>query len=239
MAVEYDGVVGRTGEKASDLFGRSKESYQGATAVHRPNDLALACPTCRASGNAGIRLYARLDVGYYCMNGHKWKDMDELMSLNPTKLPYVGIKTKQEGWRELKIEMPGSTLDALQAKFGDKLSETLAAFIGVLTDGRSLVVGEEDLVRIEQHLGSQIRNGRELTGLVYERVEKVRELQEQVEKPSTPQPSVGFNIPGVIPVNVIDVIDKLEERARAADPPVSVSQFLTEKIRENISQGWW
>lgn len=235
---EYEGVLGKTGEKASGLFGRSRDAYQGASVAHAENDLALACPTCRANGNPNSRMFARIGAGYYCRSGHKWQDMDALMSLSPDKMKFVGIKTKQEGWRELKIEMPGSTLQALEEKYKDKLGETLAAFIALLTDNRCLIVGEEDLIRVEQHLGREIRNGRDLAGVVYERTEKIKELQERVEKPST-EPTPGLNIPGVVVVNLIDVMDKLEERAKTCDPPMTVSEFVTKNVREYVNQGWW
>lgn len=238
MPVEYEGLVGKQGEKASELFERSKTAYQESVANHRPNDLALACPLCRTKGSPEVRLFSKPPYAAYCVNGHQWKDNDELMALAPDKLAFRGIKARQEGWEKLTLEMPGSTLKQLQEKYKDKLPETLTAFLEILTNPRFLFIGEEDLVRTEQNLGIPLRNGRDLAGATWERAGKIRELQEQAEK-AAPAVAGGPSIPGVVMVNVIDVYDKLKDRAATGDPPRTVEQFLTDTIREYVKNDWF
>lgn len=240
MPVEYEGLQGRTGEKASDLFQRSQNVYAGETPNHRANDLALACPKCRAKGNPAVRMLARAGAGYYCESGgHRWNDYEELMGENPDKLAFKGFKARQEGYEKITLDMPGSTLQALQAKYGDKLAETLSNYISVLTNDRFLIVYEEDLRRIEQNVGAEIKNAKQLAGATFERAEKLRELQEQVDKgPAAETAAPAFNVPGVVMINVLDVEEKLKEKAATGDPPRSVAQFLTDTVREWIKNDW-
>lgn len=140
-------------------------SSGGTTATPRPNDLALECPRC---GN-GVRLWEAAGRGYYCEAGkHKWIDYDELMSLHPKKLPFRGIVAKQDGFTKVTFDVPGSVAEALTAKFGDKLAPTLAAVMEIISGSKFILMGENDVRQMTQHLGQEVPSSSFILGKVYE-----------------------------------------------------------------------
>jgi hypothetical protein len=186
-------VTGREAQDVGSVFGgekntphavfqKSRTENAGATPQHRANDMAMACPTCEKAGTPGMRLFSRADAGYYCLQGHKWKDYDELLSLNPTKLAFKGIPAKQEGWEMLKLELPGSLLRELQAKFGEKLASTLRAVMDVLASRRFLMIEDENLDRLGRELGVDVKNADGLFGAVYAVIQEKKELKEENER---------------------------------------------------------
>lgn len=146
------------------IFQKSRAENAGTVVHHRANDLALECPTCKN----GVRLFAKNDVGYYCNNGHKWTDMEVLMSLNPAKLPFKGIVARQEGFVKFDFELPADAAKALKNKFGEKLPATLASMADLISQGRYLMLGDRDLERLDEKVGEKITSPAQLVGKVWD-----------------------------------------------------------------------
>lgn len=172
-------VFGGAKQTPRAVFDQSRTVNAGAVANHRANDLAMACPGCRTEGNPSVRMFAKADVGYYCMTGkHKWKDFDELMALGPDKLEYKGITARQDGWQKLTVEMPGGVLEDLQKKYGDRLSATLRGVMDIISQPRYLMIPEEDIKRLCEHTAVDLKNSQQLVGAVYSLKETNKSLTE-------------------------------------------------------------
>jgi hypothetical protein len=140
----------------------------------------MACPKCAAAGDKESRMFSRADAGYYCLKGHKWNDYDELMAMGPEKMTFKGIVARQDGWEKFPISMPGSVLKDLQTKFGDRLEATLRAVLETLSQSRCLMVPEEDLKRLNEHTGMDLKNATQLVGAVYSLKTSKAKLEESV-----------------------------------------------------------
>ena len=217
------------------VFERSRTENAGAVVNHRPNDLALACPKCAVQGNPKSRMFSRPDSGYYCLSGHKWLDWDELMSMNPEKLDFKGITAKQDGWKKLTIEMPGSVLDDLQKKFGEKLNATLRSVMDILTQQRYMVISEEDLKRLQEHTGQDLKNSSQLVGSVYSLKQSNQNLEEanRMLKANRGGRSVS---PTAISIEFGDLADTILQKAQ--DWGQEPSEVVADVMRKYIENGW-
>lgn len=175
-------VFGGEKQTPHSVFQKSRTESAGAVANHRPNDLAHACPTCERNGQAGVRLWTKPDAGYYCLNGHRWKDFDELMSLDPTKMAFKGTPARQDGFVKMTIEMPGSVGEALTKKFGDRLGATLSAVMEVISSGKFVMMGENDVTRITQHIGEEVKSSAFIVGKIVDLKTTVNEQKETIER---------------------------------------------------------
>lgn len=231
-----DGSVTGSNTPAAQ-FAKSRNDNQGVVANHRANDLAMACPTCRDQlGNKESRLFSKADVGYYCLAGHKWKDFDELMARNPDKLVYRGIEARQEGWEKLTIEMPGSTLQDLKRKFGDRLAATLRSVMDILSGTRYMIIPEEDIKRLCEHTGKDLKNSGELVGAVYSMKTTTKDAVEENDLLKQNR-SGGSTSPTAITIDFQDLGPKL--LAKAKDWQMDVSEVVREQIvRKYVENGW-
>jgi len=244
-----DGLSTATENEPSAFFSKSRAEHgwseqnpgAGRVANHRPNDLALECPRCAREGKPGSRMFEKGGVGYYCLNQHIWKDWDVLMSLDPKKLPFVGFKARQEGHRKVELELPGSTLDDLQKKFGDRMVATLGAVFDIMAQERYLLMHEEDLKRAEQTLGVPVRNGKELMGVIWERTEERRNLYAKIEnlearlKSKHPNAPVG-NAETSVTVDVGDMMDDMT--ALASGRSQSIEELIVDTLRRWKEANW-
>ena len=229
-------IFGATKNTPRAVFDRSRAENVGAVANHRANDLAMACPTCEAQGKGEVRLFAKNDVGYYCLSGgHKWRDYDELMSLNPRKLTFRGTPARQDGWEKLTIEMPGSVLKDLQTKFGEKLNSTLRAVMDILTQGRYMVISEEDLKRLQEHTGQELKNSSQLVGAVYS-LKKSNENLEETNRMLKANRGGRTMSPTAIAVEFGDLADPILQKA--ADWNQEPSEVVSDVMRKYIENGW-
>lgn len=228
-------IFGATKNTPRAVFERSRTEHAGEVANHRANDLAMACPTCEAQGKGEVRLFAKNDVGYYCINGHKWKDYDELLSMNPRKLQFKGIPARQDGWEKMTIEMPGSVLRDLKTKFGEKLSSTLRGVMDILTQVRYLIVPEEDIRRLQEHTGTEVRNSAELVGAVYSLKQTNQNLEEANRMLKANRGGRTMS-PTAIAIEFGDMADQILQRA--ADWNQEPSEIVADVMRKYIESGW-
>jgi hypothetical protein len=233
-AAAVENVFGGERQTPHALFEKARVENAGATPNHRANDLALACPKCAASGIPESRMFAQVNQGYFCMRGHKWNDLDELMALGPTKLPFKGFKARQENWRKVELEMPESTLLELQKKFKDNLPETLAAFMDNLAQQRCMVVNEESLEKLEELTGIPLKNSQNLVGVVFAMKEKERSQNETIEKLEQRSPGSKLSAGNVV-LDVGSVMDKIRTKL---GPGETVEEFLSNAITLWVTNDW-
>jgi len=194
-------ATGREGLPVADVFGGEKQTPHSVfdkrrreggwtperpngtvVANHRANDLAMECPDCHAAGHEGVRMFAD-QRGYYCVGGgHIWKDYDLLMARQPKKMAYKGIVARQEGFVKMTIEMPGSIAEAIQKKFGDKLSATLTGVMDILSGEKCIMIGETDVKRLQGMMAEEVKSAGFIVGKMYELKEKVTEQEQTIEK---------------------------------------------------------
>jgi hypothetical protein len=234
-AAPVESVFGGERQTPHAVFEKSRIENAGASPMHRPNDLAMACPKCAAQGIPDSRMFAQVNQGYYCMRGHKWTDYDELMSMNPAKLPFKGFKAKQDNYRKVELEMPESTVAALQAKFKDNLAETLAAFMDVIAQSRFMLVNEESLVKLEQLTGMPIKNGNNLVVVVYALKEKEREQSDAIEKLEARTAGPGKASPDTVTLDLPNVMEKIRTKL---GPNETVEDFLTNAVTTFVQNDW-
>jgi len=172
-------VFGGRSKTPAALFERSRTEHAGEVVATRANDMAMACPRCASTGDKESRMFSRADQGYYCLKGHKWNDYDELMSMGPEKMPFKGIVARQDGWEKLPVSLPGSVKKDLETKFGDKLEATIRAVLETLSQSKCLMVPEEDLKRLNDHTGMDLKNSSQLVGAVYSLKQTTTNLEEQ------------------------------------------------------------
>jgi|SRR5882762_2547366 len=233
-AATVEDVFGGEKNTPHEKFQKSREENAGATPVHRPNDLALACPKCAAAGIPESRMFAQVNQGYLCTRGHKWNDLDALMALEPKKLPFKGFKARQENWRKVELEMPESTLLELQKKFKDNLPETLAAFMDVLSQSRFMVINDESLTKLEELTGIPLKNGMNLVGVVFALKEKERIQNEAIEKLEARAPGAKQN-PDSVTLDLASVMEKLRTKL---GPGETVEEFLSNAVNTWVANDW-
>jgi hypothetical protein len=225
--------------------GWTPENPNGTVSVqHRPNDLAMGCPTCRAAGKPGVRMFAREGVGYYCVGEpqHRFKDFDELMAMNPEKLPYRGITARQEGFIQVQVEVPGSVAQAFQGKFGDRGAATLAAVMNTLSQSRAMILGEEDLKNIEEKLGKPVTNGAVIAGEMYSLKTSLEEASATITRLRTNLQTAarGSRVQVSDSTVIVDLGEELAQKVneQASQREWSAEAYITEATRLAIEGGW-
>lgn len=214
-------------------------------AAHRPNDLAMECPDCAMAGNAGMRLFAREGIGYYCVKGsHVWKDFDALMARNPKKLEFRGITARQEGYKEIKISVPGNVADTFMARFGERGAATLASIMNTLSDSRSMMLTESDLKNIEDKLGKPVANGTMIAGEFYAMKTQLDEQKATVERlrNNLQTAARGSRVQVSDSTVVVELNDDVAEKVRQVvatlGEPWTVESYIAEAARLGAEGGW-
>jgi hypothetical protein len=213
------------------------------TANHRPNDLAMGCPTCRAEGTPGVRMFAREGVGYYCIaKNHTWKDIDALMALNPEKLEFRARPARQEGFRKVEIEVPGSIAEDFMKKFGDRGAATISGIMRVLSAERSMILTEENLKNIEDRIGEPVGNPAWIAGKLYQLKTELEEQKQVVTRlrNNLQTAARGSRVQVSDSTVVVDFGDELGQKLgeAASSHEWSVEAYVQEAVRLAIEGGW-
>ena len=86
----------------------------------------LACPLCDQAGVTSELYQNTPSLAVLCASGntaHKWTDIGVLRAANPRKLAtQPRAETIQPNHVSLTLKVPAQTEQALQAKYGDRLS---------------------------------------------------------------------------------------------------------------------
>ena len=213
-----------------------------------PEEIAtgLGCPACaRPKDGEGVTsmLYNRVGkFSYYCRNGHEYNDMQELLALNPQRLPVPQKKTIQQGHETVNIQIPPDLKQDLLQKFGsaERLSQTLAGVLRVLAEKNAFLFNEVDVERTEKILGERPKDGSHLVGILYERQQVINNLRASLDS-KQPQGEKsnnnGIHIPeGKVLLDSASFIGKAVSVARFRGQPLE--QVLQETLRLAFENGW-
>lgn len=184
MADETKGIVmGTAGLKPTALFAATREAFRNSTAAPRQvANTGVACPKCKENGLLLNPVMSTAD-GLKCNMGHKYNDTMELLGQPHDTVPVAGHKTIQENYVSYTIQIPNSTMQALQAKYSDpeKLKATLAALAQRLIEGTTLIIPEAELRRMSDACGMSISSPAELFGVIKGQQKQIEDLQEEVK----------------------------------------------------------
>ena len=230
-------IFGGRKNTPSEIFKASRFENAGVVTNTRANDMALECPRCKAEGKTGVRMWSKTNVTmpYYCVNGHAWKDFDELMAMNPSKLPYQGIQARQEGWEKYELQVPGSLLKDLKTKYGDRLAATMRGVMEMLSQPRFLMVPEEDIKRLIEHTGIELKNSAQLVGAVYSLKTSNQNLEEANRLMKANRGGRATS-PTAISVEFGDMADTILQKA--ADWGQEPAEIVADVMRKYIENGW-
>lgn len=201
----------------------------------------MGCPACWNNGS-GVKsmLYARPGkFVYYCRTGHEYNDLGMLKALNPPSLPIPQRQTMQQGHETVQLSIPSDVKEALLKKYGtpERLSQTLGSLLRVLTENQCFIVNEEDIDRIEKELGQRPKTGQELFGLVYQKNQKIKELQSALGSPVATSQPVAAGVPeGKVLLDAQEFIDKARSIANFRNQPVE--QVCQQTLKMAFDNGW-
>lgn len=153
------------GASASAVFSQSRAQFEGSTPKHDPVKTGKACPYCRSEGKTQVHVIASMN-GMQCQNGHKFRDQDELMDMNPDSMPLAARTINQEGYEPITFKVPRDVKETLEKKYGDRVAQHLAALMMAMAEQRNVLVCEADLKEIENKVGIIIKSSAELKGSV-------------------------------------------------------------------------
>ena len=199
-----------------------------------------ACPTCDAMKVTAM-LFAQqfATKGYFCMNGHQFEDLGDLLAMNPRKIPVPQKQTLQENHEKVEMSIPSEMKAQLLTKFGtpERLASTLSGVLRALASPRCFIVSEEDIEHIVKILGVEVKSARELVGIIFERNEAIKALrQAPAEVPANGKPN-GHALPdGTIAVDLSSHIDKLKSLAKFRNE--SPQQVAEGALKAALDGGW-
>lgn len=228
-------VFGSQRATPAAMLRQAKIDNPASTSAPKPQDMALACPACAAQGNENVRLFAKPEVGAYCINQHVWKNLDDLYLLNPKKLPYVGLTARQEGWKKLTLEMPGSVLDDLEKKYGDRLPATMRGLLETIASTKFMLVPEEILAKITEITGQEIANATVLQGIVYNIVQTRNDLKEEVRLLQE-RGAMGTMTATSLPVELGSLYEKVTAKAQSQN--WSASELIRYCVETCLANDW-
>jgi hypothetical protein len=183
------------------------------------------------------------NVGLQCSSGHRFRDTETLMSRPHGTVPVAKREVMQEGWVEVKFQLPGSVAGELKNKYQDKdkLDATFAALCAHLIEPNMIMLGEPDIRRIADKVGQPVRSGQELYGVIFTLQESLNSTRDELrqKQANTPERASGVQLRRgevIIWLNPPNT-RLLEEAAKAAGVPNE--QYLENKVTEAFDNKWW
>lgn len=201
-----------------------------------------ACPTCDSLKVTAMLFAQQFGAaqGYYCRNGHKFEDVGDLKAMNPRKLPVPMKATIQQDHEKVEMEIPSSLKVDLLRKFGTpaQLSATLGAVLSALASEKCFIMSQEDIENLEKLVGTNIKNAREVVGVVYAKNEELKTVRQGV---AVAQESTNGNGAAHIPEGhmLVEIGTRMSKlmalaRFRSEDPRV----ICRDAIAAALENGW-
>lgn len=126
----------------------------------------LACPTCDLAGVTNSLTTAGT-AGYRCGQGHVFTDTEQLLAMRPRQIDVPqAIKKPREGMAEFKTALPSKLIEALRAKFGNKLAGAVECILAAILDPGCFLVTGFDVDRLKEHFGQPVKDSNHLIGMV-------------------------------------------------------------------------
>jgi hypothetical protein len=198
----------------------------------------FACRLCRNQDPAAtVHILANEGSGFQCERGHKFIDNEELLASNPLKVTLAKPAAKvQPGSVSFQLMLPSELRDRLQQRFGEKLSASAVALLGVMLDGDAFVVSGVDQLNVSKICGEPIKNSVALSSALgrfaVERDEAVKKCQELEKKTG------GAALPaGACKVVLSDkILGTVKQKAQESGLPVP--EYLASAIAIIFENGW-
>jgi hypothetical protein len=235
----------RTNYGVGGLFKHSRMLHENQTAppsTQRQNT-GVECPECKTQGVVQNPVWSVPNVGLQCSSGHRFRDTESLMARPHGTVPVGKREVMQEGWVEVKFQLPGSVAAELRNKYQDKdkLDATFAALCGHMIEPNMIMLGEPDIRRIADKVGQSVRSGQELYGIIFSLQENLNSTRDELrqKQANTPERSASIQlrrgevIIWLSPPNTT----KLTERAKGNG--LSNEEQLEKDVTDGYENGWW
>jgi hypothetical protein len=229
---------------AHPLAARAQQHNQesNSTPTFKVAHLGMACPECEKQGRMEAPLFQNpADRKIYCLNNHTWRDTEELQLSRPHQLVnYKPPQAKQIGHVDLPVQIPGHLHPLLEKRFGDRLNATLGAVLQALTEENSFIVSSDDSKQMSEWLGTKIKSGQQVRGIILDLVKDRAQLQERVDR-MVQQKALGQ------PVRTDDefVIHLSADHRKAIEDKAAFNggetaeQYLEKRVAEAITNNWY
>jgi hypothetical protein len=196
----------------------------------------LGCPKCRANGVETMLMTEPNVAKAICPvnDDHSYKSVDELLDANPTRLPMPKQPDKvQASDVQWAFRINARLKEDFEKKHGEKAVATLRSLIEASLS-RMVVLGDQDLLRIEEKLGQPIKTGSQIYGLVFEARERANLAESTLEAYKT-QHATSLK-PGALKVDLGDQLANAV--AKAQERNETLEQYVSRNIREAIENNW-
>src|SRR6266702_4048872 len=131
----------------------------------------MGCPDCRDQGLGDIPLEnAHGEHDCHCRNGHKFVDTEALHARNPKTLPIKlpqAPKVPVAGLVTITLQVQSKLRDALNERFGERLSSSLPYVLGSMLDPGAFIITGADAANLSEKAGFKISNAQSLAGIIY------------------------------------------------------------------------
>lgn len=143
-----------------------------------------ACPTCEQEGKGNQMLFSLPNSsGVRCPNNsqHFFTETEDILRFK--RIPVAPQADKvQSNQTQIAVMVPTEVKAALEVKYGARLNATVAALLNIATLPRIVFLMEEDVRRIEEQTGQQIKSGAQLFGAFFAEKKKAEENMEELDK---------------------------------------------------------
>lgn len=197
--------------------------------------IGYACPLCERTGVTSHLYEAPPALATRCeLDGnHVWTDSDQLRAMMPRMLALPKV-VHNAPRVELALQVPEQLLKNLQAKYGATLNDELIGVLQYAAQPQFLFLGSDDLERIQEKVGSQLNNGSELFGALFQMGEQIESLKGQVQQLMRAS-TVRAKGTGVL----LDLGENLSgAAAKAAEYNMSIEDLLSTYVKDALTNGW-
>jgi hypothetical protein len=199
----------------------------------------FSCPRCK---QVGVKSQILANLGQLVCEqnpSHTWVDTMSFYQENPVMefKPEIPKNLPQQGHAPMTVSLPIGMEQALSARYGDKMNNTVASILQQMLEGDVLVVGKTDYDRLAGHLGKNPESTGELVGLVYALKCSADEQKEIAEIASKDLKAYETMSPGRVVVDVSPQLSNVMDKARDTGLPLKL--FVERKFLEALENGWF
>lgn len=198
--------------------------------------IGYACPICDRTGVTSHLCEAPPALATFCETNpeHKWTDSMELRMQQPRMLALPKPAAQTIARLPLTLQLPEQLMKNLQARYGDALSDNLIGVLQYCAQPDYLLIGCDDLERLQEKLGARIDNGSELYGAIFRMSEEIVALKTQIKSLQRNQ-TVRATGTGVL----LDMGDFLPKAVgRAQEIGMEVDEYLGAYLRDAVANDW-
>ena len=172
-------------------------------------------------------------------SNHSWNDIAAFQGLNP-QVKYEEAKPPvvvQTNHVKVEVTVPPRVKQALEEKYGNASSSTIAGILGMLAEGEIMIVPESDLQRMKERFGKKPESSAELFGLMYSQsmdLETANLIAINAQKDV--QAYEGRN-PNSVLIDLGALYGQVIEKAREQNEPVKI--WLERNLKTAIENSWF